>query len=264
MTYSPAIPFGGYSGYLFLDRTRDRQQEVMEATPAIERNTAAFESRIAGIASAADLVADRQLLQVALGAFGLDEDINNKYLIQKILESDTSDRSSMASKFADRRYKALADAFGFGNEGGARTGEAGFAERIVARYTDRQFEIAAGDVDQDMRLALGFGRDLAEVAAGEGSENSKWFTLMSMPPLRSVMETALGLPKSFGQLDLDRQLEEFKSRAETKFGTADLGELAAPEMVEEVVKTYLVMSEVQQLNANTLSRGSAALALLQG
>lgn len=264
MIYGPAIPFGGYGGFAFLERTRERQQDVMEAMPAMERDTRAFAERIAGVTSAAELVADRQLLKVALGAFGLDEDINNRFLIEKILESDTSDRNSMASKFADRRYKALADAFGFGNAGGARTGEAGFAERIVARYTDRQFEIAAGEVDQDMRLALGFARDLAEIAAGEGSPRSKWFTLMSMPPLRSVMETALGLPKSFGQLDLDRQLDEFRSRAEARFGTSDLGELAGGETAKEVVRTFLVMAEIGRVSAESLSRGSAALALLQG
>ncbi len=264
MTFSPIVPFGGYGGYLFLDRTRDRQQDLMEATPSIDRNLRAFEARIADVKTAADLVGDRQLLQVALGAFGLDDDLNNKYFVQKILESDTSDKTSMASRFADRRYKALADAFGFGAAAGPRTGEPGFADRILARYTDRQFEIAAGDVDADMRLALGFGRDLAEIAAGPESQRAKWFTVMSMPPLRSVMETALGLPASFGQIDVDRQVEEFQSRAEATFGTADLAELSKPAMVEEVVRTFLLRSELAQVSAASLNSATAALALLQG
>lgn len=264
MTFSAVVPFGGYGGYAFLERTRERQQEVMEATPQIDRATEAFRERIGAVGSAAELVADRELLQVALGAFGLDDDLGNKFLVQKILESDTTDKTSMAVRFSDRRYTALADAFGFGNEGGARTGEAGFADRILGSFTDRQFEIAAGDVDVDMRLALGFGRDVAEVAADSKSDDARWFTLMGTPPLRKVMETALGLPASFGQLDLDRQLGEFRSRAQERFGTSDLSELSEPGKAEEVVRRFLVMSEIEKLSAASLSAGSAALALLQG
>ena len=46
--------------------------------------------------SAADLVADRRLLKVALGAFGLEGEIDKKAFIRKVLEEGT-DRPSGAS-----------------------------------------------------------------------------------------------------------------------------------------------------------------------
>ncbi len=262
MTYLPVIPTGGIGGFAFLKRTRDDQQKVMEQTPQIKRNIAAFRERIGTIKTAEELVNDRQLLEVALGAFGLGEDVNSKYLIQKILESDSTDQKSLAARYSDKRYKALSDAFGFGNPFGPKTDLASFPEKIVSLYTDRQFEVAAGEVDGDMRLALAFGRDLDEIAGTDMSDNAKWFTIMGNPPLRKVFETALGLPASIGQLDLDRQLNDFRDRAERVFGTSDISEIAKPETRDKIVRDFLARSELAALSAATNNSASIALALL--
>lgn len=262
MTFLPVIPMGGLGGFAFLKRTRDDQQKVMEQTPQIKRNIAAFRERIGSVKTAEELVNDRQLLEVALGAFGLGDDVNNKYLVQKILESDPTDKNSLAARYSDKRYKALSDAFGFGNPFGPKTTLTNFPEKIVSRYADRQFEIAAGEVDSDMRLALAFDRDLSEIASRDMSDKAKWFTIMGDPPLRKVMETALGLPSSIGQLDLDRQLDDFRDRAERVFGTSDVSEIAKPEMQEKVVRDFLVRSQLDSMTAASYSSASIALALL--
>lgn len=265
MTYTPVIPMGGIGGFAYLQRTRETQQAILEETPQIKRNVAAFEERIGKITSAEDLVNDRQLLQVALGAFGLDDDINNKYLIQKILESDTDNKDSLAARYSDKRYAALSDAFGFGKPFGPETNGPGFAADITARYTDRQFEIAAGEVDNDMRLALSFERDLADVAGnGDLSIDGKWFTVMSNPPLRAVFETALGLPSSIGQIDLDQQLGVFKEKAERMYGTADISELTEPETQDRIIRDFLARSQLNAMMSNNFTSGSAALAILSG
>ena len=72
--------------------------------------------------SAADLVADRRLLKVALGAFGLEGEIDKKAFVRKILEEGTADPASLANRLTDKSYYKLAEAFGFGDLGGARTG----------------------------------------------------------------------------------------------------------------------------------------------
>ena len=155
-------------------------------------------------------------MQVALGAFGLDEDLNNKFLIARILESDTASRDSLTSRFADKRYQSLSSAFGFGNESGPRISEPGFADRIVEAYRTRKFEIAVGDQAPDLRLAMGIERDLGNLATQPNlSADGAWFGVMANKPLRRVFETALGLPQSFGTLDLDRQLSTFRQRSDT-------------------------------------------------
>lgn len=264
MSFAPVIPFRGLAGLAFLQRTRDAQQQTLVATPRIARSTDAFAQRIAKIPDAAALVKDRQLLEVALGAFGLDADINNRFLIEKILSSDTTDPSSLAMRFTDKRYLALSKAFGFGAAGGPRVVDPGFADRIVGAYRDRQFEIAVGDAAPDMRLALGFQRDLGEIAGRRGlSNDGAWFSVMATPPLRRVFETALGLPASFGTLDLDRQLADLKDRAQRIFGTSDIGRLAAPAKTEEITRGFLIRAQIAEGAATINSGAATALMLLR-
>ena len=89
MSFSPVVPSGGYAGWTFLKRTQDRQQAALQADPVFKRDEAYFRAKIGSVTSAEQLVSDRRLLKVALGAFGLDADINNKFFLRKVLEDGT-------------------------------------------------------------------------------------------------------------------------------------------------------------------------------
>ena len=93
MSFQPVIPFGGMAGWSFLQRTQTSQQEAFEASPVLQRDTEYFAENIGNITSAKELVADYRMLKVALGAFGLDEDIGSKFFIEKILDEGAIDRS---------------------------------------------------------------------------------------------------------------------------------------------------------------------------
>ena len=84
MTFQPLIPLSGYTGWRFLERTLEKQQDAFDASPSVKRVTENFREKIGEINSAEDLVNDRDMLSVALGAFGLSEDINSKFFIQTI------------------------------------------------------------------------------------------------------------------------------------------------------------------------------------
>lgn len=263
MSFTPLVPFSGTVGWKFLQRTQERQQETFEKSPQITRNAEAFRERIASIGSAKELVADRQLLEVALGAFGLDDDINGKALIEKVLDSNPDDKKSLAVRFADKRYLALAQAFGFGNPAGARNAEAGFADRILESYKDRGFEVAVGEQDQNMRLAMGLERELETITSQTKlSQDAQWFSVMASPPLRAVFETAFGIPKSVGAIDLDQQLTIFKDRAERYFGTSKVSDFADPEKLASLRDRFLLYSDLESFSASTTSPGSIALTLL--
>jgi hypothetical protein len=85
MSFQPLVPFGGYSGWRFLQRTSDQQREVHANDALTKQEISHFKSSIAGLTSAEDLVADRTSLKVALGAFGLNDDLGNRFFIRKIL-----------------------------------------------------------------------------------------------------------------------------------------------------------------------------------
>ncbi len=260
MTYQPVLPATGLLGWKFLERTIEAQSTAFESSAVLMRDTDYFAENVSNIETAEELVADRKLLRVALGAFGLDDDLNNKFFIRKILEEGTIDPSSLANKMSDSRYTALSEAFGF-DLGVPRSKLSDFADDIIGLYRARQFEVAVGENDQNIRLALNAQRELPEIAASDDSETTRWYNIMSSSPLRSVMETALGLPDSFAQIDLDQQLEIFAEKAERQLGIASLSDLSDAGTMTKLIERFLLRAEIN--TGFNSSPASIALTLLQ-
>lgn len=262
MTYQPALPLPGYAGWTFLKRTLPAQTQALQASPEMKRDEAYFREKIASINTAEDLVKDRRLLKVALGAFGLEGDLNNRFFIRKVLEGGTLKADSLANRLADKQYLKLADAFGFGDFATPRNKLSDFADKTIALYRTRQFESAVGQQNGDFRLALNAERELGALAAKSSSNDTKWFTVLGSPPLRKVFETALRLPASIGSIDIDRQLAVFKSRAEGKFGSSDLAQFKDPAKLETLLRSFLLASE-QTTYSSTTQPAARALQMLQ-
>lgn len=263
MTFQPVVPFTGLSGWLFLERTAPAQKEAFNQSASVQRTTDYFREKIGEITTAKELVDDRRLLSVALGAFGLDDDIDNKFFIQKILEDGTLDPDALAVRLSDSRYKEFSAAFGFGDFGNTpRTQLSGFPDEIIDRYQAKQFELAVGEQNQDLRLALNVESSLGELISSTSSEDAQWFSIMGNPPLRRVFEYALGLPSSIARIDLDQQLVEFREKAVKVFGTDKLTKIADnPEAEEKLIRLFLIRSEAEA--AASIGGASIALNLLQ-
>ncbi len=261
MSYQPVVLATGNLGWTFLKNTREDQQEAFDKSTLISRNVEYFSEKIGDVTTAAELVNDRRLLQVALGAFGLDDDINNRFFIQKVLEEGTLNDEAFANRLSDKRYFAMAEAFGF-DLSPPRTVLSSFAGEIAEQYKTRQFEVAVGEQDSDLRLALGIERELSDLADRSLSEDASWFTIMGNPPLRRVFELALGLPSELAAIDIDQQLREFREKAQSVFGVSDPAEFADPALQEKLVQNFLFRSELENSAAIT-SRGTVALSLLQ-
>jgi hypothetical protein len=261
MSFAPILPSGGYTGWTFLRRTLDSQTAALAANPTNLRDEAYFRERIGSIGTAAELVADRRLLQTALQAFGLEGDINNRFFIRKVLEDGTLNPEALSNRLADKRYQKLSAAFGFGDFSTPRTRLSDFADGILAKGRVRQFEAAVGAQDGDLRLVLNARRELAELARKGSSETSKWFEVMGSIPLRQVFEKAFGLPQGFGRLDLDRQLDTLRTRAQAAFGSDSVRQFQDPARQEDLFRRFLLRAEADAFRAS--GAGSAALALLQ-
>ncbi len=261
MTFQPILPLGGLPGWMLLNNTLDRQTEVFRKSPVLVRDTDYFEQNIGNVRTPDDLISDRRLLQVALGAFGLGEDINSQALIKRVLEGSTSDNDALVNRLADERYKKLTDAFGFGEPGLPRTRLNGFGREITERYQNMEFEVAVGAQDESLRLAMNARRELSELLQKDTSEDVRWFSIMGNPPLRRVFETALGLPTGFGQLDIDRQLETFQDMARQQLDIDSLEDLKSDEQTEEFIRRYLLRDQVASFQIQ--SSNAIALTLLQ-
>jgi hypothetical protein len=261
MSFQPIAPFGGLAGWAFLQRTSAAQQEALAQSAPVKRDTDYFRDNIASITSAEQLVEDPQLLRVALGAFGLQDDSQNKFFIQKVLSDGTLDDAALANKLSDSRYKELSEAFGFGDFDVPRTALSTFPDEIINAFEARSFEVAIGEADQNLRLAMTLERELTDLAARDVSDNTKWFNVLGNPPLREVFETAFNLPSGFANLDIDKQLETIKDYADRRLGSSEISQFTDPAQRERLTENFLLSAQLGQNSAS--GSGSIALTLLQ-
>lgn len=263
MTFQPYVPTGGLSGWRFLQNTVDAQRKAHAQAPVQQRELAYFRANIAKIDSAQELVSDYRLLSVALGAFGLTDDIGSKYLIRRVLEEGTFKPDALANKLSDKRYRDLSKAFGFGDFSVPSSKISDFPDMIETRYGAQSFEADIGRTSETMRLALNAQRELPALAQGSGSNRTKWFTLMGTPPLRKVMESALALPTAFAMLPIDRQLDTFLERARSTFGTDQLADLGMNPKLDRLLDRYAALDGFANGGSGSPVT-SPALVLLRG
>lgn len=259
MTISALVPMDGLAGYRFLQRTRDTQENLISQAPMSQRLQTAFTERIGSIETAAQLVNDRELLEVALGAFGLSSDIDSKFFIQKVLEEGTTDNTALANKLSDQRYQEFSKAFGFGDRSIPRTQLSGFSDEILAQFKSASFEISVGDQDESLRIALNADRMFKEIATSEDKTRTKWLSVIGNEPLLQLVQGALGLPDGVTQLNLDRQVEIYEEKLRRQMGIEIEG-LADDSARDQLIERYLIRASID--NADTSSPGALALTLL--
>ncbi|MBE0554144.1 MAG: DUF1217 domain-containing protein [Rhodobacteraceae bacterium] len=263
MSFAPALPLTGYAGWALLKRTMPAQSAAWAAQPVVRSDEAYFREKIGAVSTAEQLVADRRLLKVALGAFGLGDEINNRYFIRKVLEDGTLKTGALANKLADKTWAKFSAAFGFGDYSTPRTKLSDFPDKILAAYRTRGFEEAVGEQREEMRLALNAERELAELARKPSSATTKWYTILGDAPMRKVFETALGLPSGFGRLDIDQQLGVIRAKSQDQLGVADPSGFQDPAAMDKLVRRFLIRAEVAE-GARLTGPAQTALTLLRG
>ncbi|PQA88865.1 DUF1217 domain-containing protein [Hyphococcus luteus] len=261
MTFNPAIPLDGYIGWRVFQKNADKQFEIFQKSPEIVRNMEYFREHIEEATTAEKLVKDRKLLTVALGAFGLQDELDKKAFIQKILEEGTDFNDSFANRLSDPRWRDFANAFGYGNFTGSRVGIESFREQVANDYLERAFEVSVGEVNTNMRLAMNFRREISRIAEGANVDDVGWFQIMGQEPLRAVMEGALGLPSSIGSADIDKQKELFERKADQFFGGKSAAIFKDPVKVEDALRRFFLQSEIAN-GPSASTPGFAALTVL--
>lgn len=264
MPIAPAIPVGGLAGFRFLERTYDRQFAAFNNSPDVDREVQHFLEKAEEITTVDQLMADRRVLGVVLGAFGLDDDLDKRAFIRKVIEEGTLDGNAFANRLVEPAYREMSEFLAFGDFGGTLIFES-TRLNIVDRYRERQFELTVGEVDLDMRLALNFKREAAKIAAESAgsSENTGWLRLLGSQPLRSVLEGALVLPQQFALIDVDQQVEVIKERATNLLGSSSVTTLTDPENLDRMIDRFLLRQQALSGGIAANTPGTVALGLLQ-
>ncbi|WP_164932867.1 DUF1217 domain-containing protein [Tropicibacter alexandrii] len=213
------------------------------------------------IVSRQDLSDNVRVMLASIDFFGLPKRDDRIDFANRIINSDRNDPFSLVNSVSDERYRVFHDAFDFQEKPEGRTYPDGFAEAVVANYLDRQFEISVGEQNDTMRVAMAMERELNTLVNSSKSNDSRWYGVMASKPLRDVFETVLALPSdSFGALDVERQLNDFKAKAESFFGTDKLGDFLQEDKLSELRRMYLVRKDAQ--GYSTTSTANVVVSLL--
>jgi hypothetical protein len=261
MAFQPLVPAGGLAGYRFVERTLGTQLETFSARPDIARDIAYFRETAGEADTAEKLAADRRLLRVALGAFGLADQVDKRAFVRKVLEDGTIKRDALANRLSTPAWRELSATLGYGDVGGL-LGVDSVREELVERYRIRQFEEAVGARNADIGAALAFKRSVGVIAESETVDRAGWFRILGRQDLRPVIETALGLPSSFGALDIDQQRQELERLARRELGGESPAVFRDPEVMDDVIRRFLALSAARA-GPSPLTPGSTALTLLQ-
>lgn len=200
---------------------------AIAAEPAVARETKYFEANIGKVKTADDLIKNSKLYTYVMKAFGLTDMMNAKALIRKVLEGGVSDPKSLANTLNDPRYKALAAAFNFASQGASTTSSAALQQTTVGKYIEQSLEANAGQQNQGTQMALYFQRLAPSVTSAYG--------ILANKTLLSVVQTALGLPVSMSQENIDVQAKLITSQLKI----ADLHDPAKlQKFIERFTATY--------------------------
>lgn len=267
MSFDPVITSTGMTGWIFLQSTYDRQFEHFQKDPVLQSDNEYFMENIGDVKTAEDLVSDYRLLSVALNAFGLASEIDSKAMIQKVLEDGSEADDALANKLGDDRWVDFTDAFAFGPGLTPVTGLSYKMQEVVDANIVQSFEDAVGTTDTSMQVALYAERELVDLVTydDEGEELSvlgQWFNIIGQPQLQSMFQVTLGLPQDVIGLDIDQQVEIFREASNKRFGTDDLTTFSDPEQMDQLINTYLAMTELAAFESSS-SSATLALTLLQ-
>jgi hypothetical protein len=224
MSFTPVVLGSGLGAWRFLKATQESQQAAFDRAPVLKRDTEYFARTIGNIESAAEFVQDRRLMRVALGAFGLEDKIDAKELIRRVIEEGTEDEEALANRLGDGRYVALAEALRFETRLQPKTQEPGFGTEMIARYREAVLDRMEAGLAETGDSDSAYGASVrAEVARNIEAETAFFRAnigtvedaqgLVGSPRLYTFTLLAFGLEDRAGSTGLIRRVLEQGSSA---------------------------------------------------
>jgi hypothetical protein len=143
--------------YKLAVQNRDRLLTQFQKMPDYARSVAYFKANIGKVASPEDLLKDRRLLAVTLSAFQLEDEIDAKGIIRKLLTDDPTDPKSLAQRMVDPRFRQFAQFFAsLKSDGGKQLASATTQATLLDKYQTNEYQKWLGQDDPAVRQALYF------------------------------------------------------------------------------------------------------------
>lgn len=220
--------------YRLMARDLDRTLALKAAEAPVALEIANYRERIGEIRSLDAFLADTRVFRFAMTAFGLEEMAFAKGYMRKVLAEGVSRPDAFAYRINDPRFEEFARTFDFERLGEETTRSPAVLEPVVQRYVRQSLEVAAGEENEGVRLALYFRRAAPEVSSVYG--------LLADPALAQVVRTALGLPDQMASAPIDRQVAAIDKRL-------DVASLRDPEALERMIVRFASLWDVTRETA---------------
>lgn len=232
-----------------LDATQASQTKMIEDTPSTARAIQKFKDQASSIKTAKDLVNNYDVYSFVMQAYNLKDQMFGKAMVQKILESDSSQTDALINKMTDSRFTDFYKAMGFTANGtqNANFSDSSWQDAVVKRFVQQTYINGEADQNPTVGTALEFRQKAGSIKT--------WYDVLKDKKLGAFMRTVLNIPDGVVSQDLTSQVALFKSKY-------DISKLQDPAEVEKLITKYVIMSDAKN-SAATLAN-NAAVSLMNG
>jgi hypothetical protein len=233
-----------------LYNTRIGSTEAERANAAEESTY--YHNTIVKLQSLDELLDDDRLVAYLRKAYDLEDRSISEGMLRTALTSDPLDEDSFVNRQSDMRLRDLAIAFNFASDGSigrVSDGQAQIRSNILKTTdlnTRQTMETDAGQNSEGVRLALYFQRKAPGITSA--------FDILADKAVFEVVRTALSLPLSMSQADIEVQAEMLIDRI-------DLADFRDPAKLEKFITRFAALYD---LNNGGSSAASAASIILGG
>lgn len=210
-------------------------------SPAVQRDIADFTKAVQNAKSVKQLLSNPTVLKVLLTANGLGSDASYPALAQKALMSNPADPSSLANQLAstNSQWLSTAQIYQFATKGLAVIQSAKAVSTIANGYAEVLWRQSLDQQTPGLSDALYF------------LQNAKNFTnatqILGDSVMRSVVTTALGIPKQIAYQSLTTQEKAITTRL-------DISKLQNSQFRQSFADRFLAVTQA----ANQSARGSSS------
>ena len=229
------------ASYRLVSQDLNRSLEQKANEPLIKRETEYYLENIVNVKSIDEFLDNDRLFNYAMKAHGLEDMSYAKAFMRKALVEGIDERDTFANNLADTRYRDFVEAFNFARHGKIATVFTSAQTGTSEKYIRQTLEEDVGEENTGVRLALYFQRKAPTVTSA--------FGLMGDKALLEVTQTALNLPPSMSNLDIDRQAEIISEKI-------DIEDFKDPEKLDAFLQRFAALWE---LNNPTSAASSSAV-----
>ena len=210
-----------------------------------------YEANIGKIKSVDQLVQDPKLLTFITTAFGLQANANEPALIKQVLESDITERSSLANTLLDPRYKQMAGEFDFAQAGMVNFSSGAVISDVVNRYLTNAYENSLDSVNPALHNAAYFLRNVGSITNA--------YSILGDPVLRDVFETTTGLPAQIANQPVQDEARLVNSKVNIKlFETSGSSTSSSSTSSAALTSAKSDLTKLSSANATATAAQSAA------